>query len=95
MAAESLASRLECLPMVRKRFRKGVEWIREPGEAAGENCLQTTKALELNYPILRVVISWMPTRKLSIHDLEPEAIEFQSPLQDPIVFRNLPLPSNF
>ena len=73
MAAERLASRLECLPMVRKRFRKGMAWIREPGEAVGENCLQTTKALELNYPILRVVLSWMATRKLSIHDLEPEA----------------------
>ena len=68
-----LADLLESIPLVRKRFRKGNPWIREPIDASGGNSLQTTRAIELNVNIMRVIIDWMPTAKLSIHDLEPQA----------------------
>ena len=73
---DRLATSLECLPVLRKRFRKGIPWIREPKDSLGENALQTTKAIEINYPILRVVIRWMKTRKISMRTLEPEAMYF-------------------
>ena len=69
--SERLASLIECIPIVRKRFRKGNKWIREPDDSS--NSLQTTKAIEVNYNTLRTVIRWMPGQKLSIHTLEPEA----------------------
>ena len=69
-----LASALECIPLVRKRFRKGRDWIREPVDYLGEGGgLQTTKAMELNYAILRVVFKWMPSQKISVYALEPQA----------------------
>ncbi|CAE7483742.1 unnamed protein product [Symbiodinium pilosum] len=63
---------LESIPILRKRFRKGRDWIREPGETSGDNVLQTTKAIELNFSTLRTVFKWMPSQKLSITTLEPE-----------------------
>ena len=57
----------------RRRFRKGRSWIREPLDAYGDKSVQTTKAIELNYSILRAVLLWMPTPKLSIKQVEPEA----------------------
>ncbi|CAE7190685.1 unnamed protein product, partial [Symbiodinium necroappetens] len=68
-----LSARLENIPIVRKRFRKGNPWIREPVSTGG-NALQTTRALELNYNILRVVLLWMDTPKISVKRLEPEVI---------------------
>eukprot|EP00439_Symbiodinium_sp_Y106_P018483 s6654_g2.t1 len=68
-----LSSRLENIPIVRKRFRKGNAWVREPLSINGGNSLQTTRALELNYNIIRVVLLWMDGPKLSVKLLEPEA----------------------
>ena len=72
-AGQSLATVWESLPSVRKRFRKGKAWIREPGDGAGENSLQTTKALAMNFAILKAVLQWMPAQKLSVKTLEPQA----------------------
>ena len=69
----SLASLLESIPLIRRRFRKGVPWIREPVDCYGEKSVQTTKAVELNYSTLRVLLIWMQTGKVSIKQLEPEA----------------------
>ena len=72
-SGQRLAVLLESIPILRKRFRKGRDWIREPGETSGDNVLQTTKAIELNFSTLRTVFKWMPSQKLSITTLEPEA----------------------
>ena len=68
-----LAKMLECLPLVRKRFRKGVAWLREPPDVCGGNPLQTTRALELNSAIIGTVIDWMPRQKVGIKALEDQA----------------------
>ena len=72
-SGQKLSVLLESIPILRKRFRKGRDWIREPEETSGDNVLQTTKALELNFSTLRTVFKWMPSQKLSITTLEPEA----------------------
>ena len=76
MSGDRLSVHLENIPILRKRFRKGIPWIKEPAESLGDNVLQTTRALELNFSTLRVVFKWMPSQKLSIHMLEPEARNF-------------------
>ena len=68
-----LAKLFEELPVVRKRFRKGAPWVREPGDAMGDNPMQTTRALELNYPIVATMIRWSDSRKVAIGVLEPQA----------------------
>ena len=72
MATTSLCKLLENVRNVRRRFRRGGPWIHEPTDALGENPLQTTRALQINCSILRAVLKWMPTKKVSIKKLEPE-----------------------
>ena len=67
-----LAKLLECLPLVRKRFRKGCPLVREPRDSLGETPLQTTRALELNCSILMTIIEFMTSRKVSVKTLEPQ-----------------------
>ena len=73
MGGPSLAKLLEALPTVRKRFREGKPWLREPDESMGENPMQTTKALEYNCSILSAMLRWSQKPKLSIKQLEPQA----------------------
>ena len=81
-----LAKRLECVALVRKRFRKSMPWIREPADSSGDTPLQTTRALELNYAIIDTVIDWMPRQKIGVKFLEDQAglqksLVFQYPNQ--------------
>ena len=64
--------KLENLSVVRKRFRRGKDWLQEP-EEGGENKWSTTRALELNSQVLKATIQYMTKRKLSIFQLEPQA----------------------
>ncbi|CAE7250332.1 unnamed protein product [Symbiodinium necroappetens] len=70
--AERLSARLESLPILRKRFRKGLDWIKQPADALGDNALLTTRALSLNFSALKVLVQWMPSQKVSVRTLEPE-----------------------
>ncbi|CAE7208233.1 unnamed protein product [Symbiodinium sp. CCMP2592] len=69
---ERLSTRLESQPILRRRFRKGLDWIKTPPEALGDNTLLTTNALNLNFSSLRETIQWMSTPKISVKTLEPE-----------------------
>ena len=69
-----LAKLWENVRNIRKRFRLGVPWVKEPGDALGESPLQTMKALELNFSILQTTIAWMTSRKVSVKTLEPAAV---------------------
>ena len=71
--AERLSARLESQPILRKRFRKGLDWIKTPADSLGDNALLTTNALNLNFSSLKEVIQWMPSQKISVRTLEPEA----------------------
>ncbi|CAE6918076.1 unnamed protein product [Symbiodinium sp. CCMP2592] len=66
---ERLSTRLESQPILRRRFRKGLDWIKTPPEALGDNTLLTTNALNLNFSSLRETIQWMSTPKISVKSL--------------------------
>ena len=74
LVAMVLSKMWEGIPVVRKRFRIGSDWVHRPVNSKGQEVVQTTQALQANWRVLCCIVQHLQLEKLALKPIQKQAI---------------------